>query len=365
MIERYMRHRLVQLICCPKCGHDLTVTAYLEIPERFAPPAWRECADVYAKDIREGALSCSVCRLHFPIVKGVPRLYLNAWHDFPHWKAPTGDRVFEMESDRFGEEKGVSKSRESFSAEWGAHNTGDVTWTWDIKERLTYFSEETKTEPQSLRHSVVLDAGCGNGELTNGLTTWETETVGIDLSRSVERAEEKRGSCCVHYVQGNLLANPFKPKSFNFIYSSGVLHHTPYPRVAFQQLVRCLAPNGRIYIWLYGKPAYEDLAAYNENRRRAYWLKPLVVRLPTALQHAVIFPVALRFWASNRIKGPDRRMSIARARVAWFDALTPHYRSHHHWDEVRQWFLFEELSQVEMSGIREPGFGVFGGSEAA
>ena len=29
-------------------------------------------------------------------------------------------------------------------------------------------------------------------------------------------------------------------------------------------------------------------------------------------------------------------------------------------DEVRQWFLFEDLSDVTLSGVREPGFGVFG-----
>jgi SAM-dependent methyltransferase len=286
-------------------------------------------------------------------------MYLNAWLDFPGWQAKAMQGNKGMHRDRFPEEKGVTKSRESFSAEWGAHQAGDVTWTWDLKERLAYFAEEVGVDAQKVRHKVALDAGCGNGELTNGLTSWETEAVGIDLSRSVVRAEQRRTSAFVHYVQGNLLALPFKRAAFNLIYSSGVLHHTPYPRIAFRQLVDSLSLNGRIYIWLYGKPEYSELAAYTEDRRRANWLKPLVVKLPTALQHAVIFPIAVRFWAVNRLKGPDRRMSLGRAKVAIFDALTPYYRSHHHFEEVREWFAIEGLTNVTLSGVREPGFGVF------
>lgn len=355
-----MRYRLAQLLCCPKCGHDLTLTVYDEVPERFPQPSWVGSSELYARDIREGTLSCGVCRLHFPIVDGVPRMYLNAWLDFPTWQAKSRQGTNGMHLDRFPEEKGITKSRESFSAEWGAHQPGDVTWTWDLKERLTYFAEEVGVDAQKVRHSVVLDAGCGNGELTNGLTTWQTEAVGMDLSQSVARAEQRRTSAFVHYVQGNVLALPFKRATFNLIYSSGVLHYTLYTRLAFRQLVDSLSPNGRIYIWLYGKPEYSDLAAYTEDRRRAYWLKPLVVELPTYLQHAIIFPIAVRHWAVNRLRGGDRRMSLARAKVAIFNSLTPYYRTHHHFEEVREWFLSEGLTGVTLSGVREPGFGVFG-----
>jgi len=34
-------------------------------------------------------------------------------------------------------------------------------------------------------------------------------------------------------IQGDILAMPFREKSFDFIFSEGVLHHTPNPHEAF------------------------------------------------------------------------------------------------------------------------------------
>jgi hypothetical protein len=41
-------------------------------------------------------------------------------------------------------------------------------------------------------------------------------------------------------------------------------------------------------------------------------------------------------------------------------SLTPYYRSHHHFDEMREWLLSEGLTRVTLNGVREPGFGIFG-----
>jgi SAM-dependent methyltransferase len=164
----------------------------------------------------------------------------------------------------------------------------------------------------------------------------------------------------VHYVQANLLHLPLKTGAFNLGYSSGVLHHTPDPRAAFAQVVRSVAPGGRIYIWMYGTPRLEDLAAYDENRRQAYRWKPHILKLPFPLQRAAVALIALRVWLRNRVKGPDWSITFSRAMVGAFDSHTPFYRSHHHYAELERWFQEEGLSGLTLTGVREPGFGVYG-----
>ena len=63
---------------------------------------------------------------------------------------------------------------------------------------------------------------------------------------------------------------PFAPESFDYIYSIGVLHHTPDCEQAFKGLPRLLKPGGRIAIWLYSayNPWYRMSDVYRKWTRR-------------------------------------------------------------------------------------------------
>lgn len=49
----------------------------------------------------------------------------------------------------------------------------------------------------------------------------------------------------------NMFKLPFKDNIFDYIYSVGVLHHTPDCKKAFQKLPGLLKNGGEIAIWLY------------------------------------------------------------------------------------------------------------------
>src|SRR5262249_58933016 len=76
--------------------------------------------------------------------------------------------------------------------------------------------------------------------------------AGVGLSRAVDRAAELCADLReVAIVQADLLDLPVGERAFDLVYSIGVLHHTPDPRIAFGQIARRVKPGGRLAVWLY------------------------------------------------------------------------------------------------------------------
>ena len=57
------------------------------------------------------------------------------------------------------------------------------------------------------------------------------------------------------FVQADVLDLPFRPESFDAIFSEGVLHHTPSTEAAFQALVPLLRPGGELLFYVYRRKA--------------------------------------------------------------------------------------------------------------
>lgn len=105
---------------------------------------------------------------------------------------------------------------------------------------------------------VCLDAGCGGGRYVVALAKLEAKRVyGVDISeRAVEVARKRcgeRGLVNTDIQVGSVLRLPFPDETFDYVVSSGVIHHTPDPRKAFKELVRVLKRGGTIFLSVYGR----------------------------------------------------------------------------------------------------------------
>jgi SAM-dependent methyltransferase len=101
---------------------------------------------------------------------------------------------------------------------------------------------------------LVLDAGCGEGiDLANQARRAEVEIVGVELSDGGCRTSFARSLAlpAAHVIQADLCRLPFEDKSFDFVYSYGVLHHLPSPKEGLQELVRLLKPGACVAAYLY------------------------------------------------------------------------------------------------------------------
>jgi len=199
------------------------------------------------------------------------------------------------------------------------------------------------TTAEELSGKVMLDAGCGNGELTRAIAEYGVEIVAMDFSRSVEKARKRlfeKGfpvSHRVHYLQGNVLELPLRRRSFDLVHSSGVLHHTPSTERAFRSVAQAPKPGGKLYVQLY--------------RRRPTWihainvtLRAATTRMPMGLLYRLCYAAAPVHSALSRLthflRGePAPPQATARERaVQMFDNYSPKFQYRHTVPEIMELF---------------------------
>jgi SAM-dependent methyltransferase len=145
-----------------------------------------------------------------------------------------------------------------------------------------------------------LDAGCGNGGNAIDVARRHpaVNVVGVDLSLGASVAAARFESPNVHFVRGNLLAPPLVTESLDFIYSFGVLHHTPQPERAFHLLVERLRPGGLITVFVYKD--FSDIPVKRWALGFVSWLRKYTVKMA---------PKTLR--ASSRLLAPLVYLTLA------------------------------------------------------
>lgn len=349
-----MKLRLLEWLACPSCRSGDLKIDILERPGGVST------------EIEEALITCAACSAFYPVIGGIPRMLPDSFEEYsdairrnPGNDTQTLPKSAEIE--RF--QKLHKKTQQSFGFEWLRYR---VT---DFEENHAFFCDCTGVAPQELRARVVLEAGCGMGRFMEVAASGGAEVVGMDLSRSVERARrETKFPDRVHLVQGNIFQPPFKEELFDFIYSIGVLHHTPSTKTAFQSLVPVLKRRGRISIWVYRtaqpeipvgphKQAFALLSELASDGTRL-----MTTRLPHKLLHYLCYSAVPLGWLKRKVHQgtvlkyllwPALLMPIS-AHEKWqvrlcdtFDWLSPKYQWKHRTREVMEWFFEMGLEGVQ------------------
>lgn len=311
-----MKKELLQYVVCPKCKGTLRI----------------EDEIIEDGEIKSGYLM-SKCGERFNVINYVPRF---------------------VSADNY-----VS----SFSFEWQAHSKTQVDSLSGHDISLRQFKERIDFPLSELAGKLVLDAGCGTGRYSEVALKNGAIVIGVDLSYSVDVAFRNAGMYPhAHFIQADLLNLPFPDNIFDFIFSFGVLHHTPNAQKAFENTAKLLKKSGKMSIFVYS--SYNKGIVYTT----AFW-RFFTTRLPKRVLYCLShISVPLYYLYKIPVLGNIGKMLFVipmwkdwRWRVLdTFDWYSPKYQSKHtHW-EVFVWFersgfnnikIFE--NEITMSGIKE------------
>jgi SAM-dependent methyltransferase len=166
------------------------------------------------------------------------------------------------------------------------------------------------------------------------------EVHAVDLSAAVDAAHDNldgRGN--FSFYQADILNLPFMDGTFDYIYSIGVLHHTPNTKLAFQRLVPLLRPGGRIAIWVYSTKLRLMIGSEIMRPLTSRLPKPLLLelcRIAKPLYHLHRVPViglaSCALLPTSLDPDPEWRW------LDTFDWYSPRYQFKHTPEEVAGWF---------------------------
>jgi SAM-dependent methyltransferase len=173
----------------------------------------------------------------------------------------------------------------------------------------------------------IVEIGCGTGQMSLYLAKGDRTVIGADLTRAslllAADAARRFGIDGVSFVETDLTRPALRPGSFDVVYCSGVLHHTPDPRASFARIARLARPGGVIVLGL-----------YNSIARLPLRLRRVIARITN--DRWIPFDPVLR----DRAAEPERR-------AAWLRDQYRHPEEHRHsLSEVRAWFAENDVAFV-------------------
>jgi SAM-dependent methyltransferase len=166
------------------------------------------------------------------------------------------------------------------------------------------------------------------------------EIHGVDLSRAVDAAARNLGHRTnVSLYQADIMNLPFAEGTFDYVYSIGVLHHTPDTRKAFESLVPLVKPGGEIAIWVDSVSTRRMVGALVFRLVTPRLPAPILLtlcRIAVPLVHVHRIPLVGRL---TRAALPTSMDPMPEWRwLDTFDWYAPTYQWKHTDPEVESWF---------------------------
>jgi len=391
-----MKPRIIELICCPRCKGELEMLVFrvdpgtggdlplpFEVPRcssvcayrKLYPGADRDCPRCFGTEVLEGLLYCADHHF-FPIHNGVPRLVRGALQGFASLVENYREQIPDSLRSYIQRELGTpnpefnrffKQTQKSFSIEWDMLDSGDYAWGRDVEERRKMFQEIFGQDKRAYQGQLLLDAGCGHGEVEAAISGLGLEVFAFDLSSSVDELANRRKALSpdadhlIHLFQANVMEPPFRVEAFDYVHSAGVLHHTPDTVHAFGALSACVQPGGKYYIEVYSAEHKNPIVYWTSNVLRIF-----TTRMPLTLLKWLCLVTALFLWSFNHVlnkvvgKKIHKPLTVKDITLSIFDCFSPPYQHHHTTEEVMGWFRQLGYRDMAKTFENECGFGITG-----
>jgi len=203
-----MKLNLLDILRCPATGQKLVL----------------RCEKSIQAEIMEGWLDSVDGRFSYPIASGIPRF------------VP------------------ASNYANNFGLQWNHFRQTQLDQFSGKSISANRFWAATGWKKEDLAGAWVLDAGCGAGRFAQVALDAGANVIALDYSSAVDACFSNLDHYPnLHVIQGDIFSLPLARGVFPFVYSLGVLQHTPDVKRAFLALPPMLLPNGKLCVDYYEK----------------------------------------------------------------------------------------------------------------
>jgi len=174
-------------------------------------------------------------------------------------------------------------------------------------------------------NKLVLECGCGTGQLSHFLQLNNNHVLGVDMSlASLKLAvDHKRRNALARcgFAQMNLFDLAIKDASFDVVIAHGVLHHTRDAKRAFMSVARKAKPGGIVMVGL-----------YNWYARVPTWLRSKVIgtlgpNIDFVVRRRIRDAEKARIWIADQYRNPHETWHSIDEVLGWFDECGIAYRN--------------------------------------
>lgn len=158
----------------------------------------------------------------------------------------------------YGETHGTSDFKD------GSYNMGDIEFFNRIDQEFYNWNAPLHSQKpfdnlfpyEKFRGKHVLEIGCGLGTMLMNWAQNGAHCTGVDLNpTSIEQSKKRfdlhQLTADIRLADANKL--PFEDDTFDYVWSWGVLHHSPNLELSIKELFRVLKPGGGFGIMLYNR----------------------------------------------------------------------------------------------------------------
>jgi SAM-dependent methyltransferase len=228
------------------------------------------------------------------------------------------------------------------------------------------FWKATGWKPENISGQWVLDVGCGAGRFAEIALRAGAKVVALDYSSAVDACfANLKQHPNLHVVQGDIYSLPFMTEAFPFVYSLGVLQHTPDVSQAFASLPPMVSRGGgklctdfywkRFRTMLHAKYLFRPLTKRMSQQTLFTFLErnvPSLLKLSQFLGSVPIVGVVLKRIIpvadyTGRYPLNERQLNEW-ALLDTFDMLGPQYDSPQSASTIRNWMAKAGLEEIDV-----------------
>ena len=165
----------------------------------------------------------------------------------------------------------------------------------------------------------IVEIGCGTGQMSLYLARADRLVIGADLTRAslnLAAAAARRFKLDrVFFVETDLHRPGLRAGSFDVVYSSGVLHHTPNPHAAFARIAQLVRPGGVIVLGVYNAIAR---LPHRLRRTVARWSRYRLIPFDPVLRSRKSEPARREAWLRDQYLHPEEHRHTLAEVQNWF-----------------------------------------------